>query len=449
MSSDYFDDFTFEISDEELSEYKIIQSWFEVLKRTEEGKGIIDTYDEYLMSGLLSLVSTVMNRRFYYYNRPDESATLSDDEPDIAGQGKKYCNIWFNTIGISGETKKSTFLVKIVDALKKIEPLLVMPQDTTPQAFKTKFSDYNIRASYIDECSIIYEIVKKLSYMATYKEILTLCYDGTTLETARVTREDESLENPYLTMYWMTTDAVFSIIQVRLFQQGFGNRIMWIYPNYSRDFLKKLRNINLDDSTVELKRFNHRFLDAIFKFTGDVGFNFTEEGIELLDAFDLARYNLAKSIEDKLKKSYLARLPEFVEKLSGVFEVMKIPIEEIPNLPNSRNISLTSIKLAMIFVVNVVWKSYVTILDEIYKTEESKEMQSKIDFVLNKMKDLHRETGEEWIKRSDVYVKCRSRVDIKELGVLLQVLIHNDQITYDTIDGSKKKISVYKVIVDD
>jgi DNA-binding transcriptional ArsR family regulator len=179
-----------------------------------------------------------------------------------------------------------------------------------------------------DEIAWFFQHLKKQnSYMATADAFLSKIYDGATYRRATRSKGEEVVFYPYLTALVASTDilpTLFDELQIRL---GFLNRFIFVIGE--RKERKPLRTTPLTEDEKAEALYIEDFLKAVAERSIVTMLEMTEEAKQSYDLFE-------KEMEDKiqneklgLKENYCGQLPNLVVRLSCLYRISRMTVEEI------------------------------------------------------------------------------------------------------------------------
>jgi hypothetical protein len=307
-----------------------------VTKYVEILSKITDASEDFQEAAMLFGISTVLGRNWVFNSLPDKSVFKQES----ASKGK-LLNLWFIILGKSRVSRKTSGVQKhIQDLLDAVMGnTFALTKLFTPEylikemAAKTKESS-GIKVTHCywmkDEVAGFFKLVKKReSYMADIDDVLSSIYDGTTTTRGTIGREKETVENPYLTCFHASTDFLptfFDELQIRL---GFLNRFIFVMGK--RQDRMELRTQELVEtekqSILEIKE----FLKELFAKKTLTTMEMSNEAKQKYDLFEKEMENKIETEDLEIKEGYCGQLPNLVVRLSCIYRISRMSIEEVKN----------------------------------------------------------------------------------------------------------------------
>jgi len=201
------------------------------------GYDVSDAYSDYWFAGGLFALAIVANKKIKIVLR----------------QGTVYPNLYEIILGKSSLSRKSTATDKTESMLDTVWPYLIgakVPTEFSPEAFIEHMSNHQHCPWIRDEAAGVLSLMKK-DYMRGFKDTLMNLYDcrpqHRQLRTSqrKNTQTDFKVDDPYLNMFWATTEASFGAnTEQNDTLSGFLARFLFFFPQG-----KKNRWLPLEEGT--------------------------------------------------------------------------------------------------------------------------------------------------------------------------------------------------------
>lgn len=404
--------------------------------------GITDAPKDYQEACALLLLSTMAGRHLIFRSLPDA---------ELFGEGTslgKILNLWFILIGKSRVTRKSSAIGRVEEIIKQINKDMLLPLDFTPQALvkvmNTKTVGGETKAVWInDEISGFFEQLRKGDYMMTTDTLLSRIYDGRTYRRTTITRGEEPIVNPYLTVMLASTEYLPSLFDENRIRQGFLNRFIYIPSSRTRRI--ELRTALTKEEETEAKSLLN-WLSAVYN-------RGTEAPILIGMSTEARRqYNEFETrIEDEIVREsfgvmegYYGNLPNLLARLSSLHRVSRMEATQIVSYRRPLLIiegedmawGIGYCERAWNWFQDVVRLMKTTAISRSVMTEER-----KIEMVYS---IILAEGGE--ADRSTVY--RRANLLSNDLERVLSTLVSQGRIIQEVVRTTTKPRIVYKVVED-
>jgi len=281
-----------------------------IKKYVKYGESTQDTYPEYHMINIMSLISTMV---------------VSFSDPVF---GKVYNNIWSIVIGqagISGKSSSISLKTKLKSDININYPIYDMPSKPSPESFIELMADHNNRIMVIDEASGFMKYLKR-DYAKELVEYILQTYSHYSISKSTVSKRDKKGEvlsggvieckNPHINYLWYTTPTAFtSNVDRDNYLNGFYQRAMYIYATRLKE-VKKDRALN-DTDTINYNEIVDRCIE-LMKLTQNKYIVFNEN--EIINTWKYEK-RVALSKETTMqeeKGSAISRNSEHVRKIAMI-----------------------------------------------------------------------------------------------------------------------------------
>jgi len=316
------------------SSFDFVHKYVKLLAR------ITDAPTDFLEAAALFLLSVSVGRKWMFRSIPE--TPLFFDNSKISG---RLLNLWFILIGKSRITRKTSGVInRVIEMLKRtFEKPQMISEAFTPEALIEQMSNMSKSSvsgeletvcSWIgDEIAWFFQQLRKRdSYMTSTEALLSKIYDSSTYSRSTISRGTETIPNPYLTCLLASTEylpTLFDELQIRL---GFMNR--FIYVIGERKDRKPLRTEPLTREETEEALKIEAFLRALNEKTSVTILEMANDAKELYDSFESRIENQIESEDLDLKEGYCGQLPNLVIRLSCIYRISRMTIEEIRSYSN-------------------------------------------------------------------------------------------------------------------
>jgi hypothetical protein len=317
-----------------MSEKKPEDRFDFIAKYTRLLRNVTDAPEEFQEAAGLFLISTVIGRNWVFKSMPDASIF------GVTGVlGGRLLNVWIIILGKSRVSRKTSGVLKHI---QEILDVVIGPDRSLTKSFTPEFlikematktqeiSGVKITHCYWtkDEVAGFFKLVKKReSYMADIDDVLSSIYDGTSTTRGTIGREQEKVENPYLTCFLASTDflpALFDELQLRL---GFLNRFIFVIGK--RKDRKELRTNELSEAEKHTAQEIKDFLRELAAKKTLTIMEITEEAKHVYDSFEKQIENKIETENLDIKEGYCGQLPNIVVRLSCLYRLSRMSLEEI------------------------------------------------------------------------------------------------------------------------
>jgi hypothetical protein len=299
---------------------------------------ITDAPEEYQEAAALFLLSTVAGRRWIFRSLPE--TLIFSEKPGNTG---RILNLWFILIGKSRVSRKTSVLNQVEDMLKEIfGERRSLSKTFTPEFLVKEMSrksehiadESETHCYWIkDEVAGFFKQLKrKDSYMADADDVLSTIYDGMTISRGTIGRDKETVHNPYLTTLLASTHRLPTLFDALQIELGFLNR--FIYVVGERKQRKPLRKKPLDDEERQTANRMKDFLKALARMEAVTTIEMTGEAEQTYDSFEEEVERRIGSENLGIKEGYCGQLPNLVVRLSCLYRLSRMTLEEIRNYSN-------------------------------------------------------------------------------------------------------------------
>jgi len=352
---------------------------------------ITDAPEEFQEAAALFLISAAAGLKWVFRSIPETPIFTNKHQ----NRGKTL-NLWIIIMGITRITRKSTGVISHVeDILKDIfgeQPFL--SKDFTPEylvkelANKTLgFETYCIWIR--DEISGFFEQLRRRdSYMTTADAVLSTIYDGFDYIKGTITRGKESILRPYLTCFLASTEflpTLFQKLQIRL---GFLNRFIFVIGK--RKARKPLRVRSLTESERSEAEHLKEFLKALINKRHTTVMTMSEDAKQRYDVFEMQIENRLETENLGIKEGYWGNLPNFTIRLSCLYRLSRMTVEEIRNhREDTLSVDLQDVERAIEYVWKV-WGWFEEVIEVMLsgKSTETRRLRDKSkEFIVSMLKD--------------------------------------------------------------
>ena len=349
-------------------------------------------------------------------------------------------NLWGLIIGTSTLTKKSSSIAMTLHELYRIQKNLfeiyqdkksayeklsedqkkdipkpkleriIFPADLTAEALIKMLSENERGFLAAGEFGSVLNSLEK-SYNKDLKPLLTNIYDCPALiEVARLTRENISVENPYLSLLGASTITwIRNNISVSDLESGFFSRFLFAIVNKNRKGFVSLLNLN----SLTYNSPDYFDIRSVYDFTTSISgehiLEIDEEASKLYKYYEKEKYfelmKLAGTSKD-LELSFRGRLIVSTLKIAGILSVIE------QRFVITKNEMLNAIKISEYFEKNISK----LLEDELTEKSEFQLKEEKIFKIIKESKQ---------IKRSEL---LRKKIvgSSKEFDVIIQNLTEKE-----------------------
>jgi len=263
-------------------------------------------------------------------------STVLPKQKILSRMGALRLNVWFLDIGASGLAYKSLplryFAIPTLEKISEnLNVSLILPSRFSVEGMIEYLSQTQSQGLLIrDEFTGMFKESGK-QYLQDIMEFMSELYDGMMQKRYTKKAKLESTKRVYVSMISATTPYLFKILKPEFFVQGTGNRILYIYTDASR-----IGGINPDDFFFGIRKEEEKE-NQIHKYSKLLLLLLNKTKIRNLSPMKESgerwiEYKISKDTEAKkqftqdfydLGYSYIARMPEMVLKLSGLYAVSR------------------------------------------------------------------------------------------------------------------------------
>jgi len=424
------------MSENESQEWNFIDDYIDLMD------AVTDSPEAFKEATALYLISTCVGRRITLLSLP-ESRFFDDG---LQGGNGKLLNLWFILIGKTRISRKSTIVGRAEEFIRQIDSQILLPQDFTPQSLITNLNEKTVnnetRASWIhDEVSGFFELLNKGDYMVSTDTVLSRIYDGRSYYRSTVTRGNEDVINPYLTILVASTDTLPSLFNERMIGQGFLNRFIYIhgqrteYRPAGSHILENVRN-----KAQRLLAWLHtlRNTQSVFSIV------YTNKAQEMFEEFEMTVEEQIMSKNLGIEEGYLGNLPNMLSRFAALRRLSRMTEEEIETF---NMYFLTIEEQDMRWAINYARKCWdhfneVLLMMKTYAlSERSSTDEREIERVYTIISDNTP------VSRSELYRKATLKA--RRLEEVIQTLVAQDRIRVYAEESSTKPAVMYAVKSDD
>ncbi len=242
------------------------------------------------------------------------------DQVVVIRQGDTHLNIWFGTIGQSSTTRKTTVEHKIKRVLELAQIEMLPSKFTTAGLFLVMAHESQgvlIRGEF---SGMLKDFVR--DHYNDLPEVLCEVYDCEP-EIKKWTKgnREESIENPYITLWTSTQPINYILFEEKLFSQGFLQRFLYCleqekYTWYDLSFDPQMHKTSLKNATVLLQAIQGTDITTIRPSTVTNSWKVYQNYCKKIQL---------QSHKDELSTlyPYYGRIPEFVLKVAGILEIAR------------------------------------------------------------------------------------------------------------------------------
>lgn len=387
---------------------------------------ITDSPVPFLKATALFTLSTFVKRNFMYFSTP-KANVWSDEE-----RGGQILNLWFILIGKSRITRKSTIVGHSENLIKQINDELLLPYDFTPQSLVKVLSEkcdgYNTYAAWInDEISGFFEQLERTDFMTATDTLLSRIYDGRDYMRSTISRGEEPIRRPYLTVLVSSTEYLPTLFDIGRLRQGFLNRFMYVIGRKKRRLPQKQHvPPKLQNKATDLLQ----WLKALTHQTDVTYMDLESDAKEIYDEYESKIENIIQKGELEEREGYFGNLPNFLMRLSCLHRIARVPVQDIENYPNMfLTVQKQDIKWARTYVRGV-WDDFVKMVQMMKTTATSKDVKTS-ENVIEMVYQTIVESGKK-ISRSELTTKTNIRAD--RLNKLIDTLKEQQRIEQEIKD---------------
>lgn len=381
---------------------------------------LTDSPVPFLKATALFLLSTFTARRFRRMSRP-EMNPWSDGY-----SGGQILNLWFILIGKSRITRKSTVVGYAEDLINALNDELLLPYDFTPQSLVTELSKKcdgtETRAVWLnDETSGFFEQLDRADFMTATDTLLSRIYDGRDYTRSTISRGEEPIRKPYLTVLLSSTEYLPTLFDVGRLRQGFLNRFIYVVGEKDRR-LPSQQNIPqpLRNKATDLQR----WLDALSNQTSDTFMDFTSDAQEIYNRYESKVEKVIQNSEMEEREGYFGNLPNFLVRLSCLHRIARVPIQKIEDYSKAfLTVEKKDVKWAKDYTRSV-WNNFIKVV-QIMKTSATSKPVKTSENALEMVYQAIIEGGKK-LTRTELSNKVNMRAD--RLDKLINTLREQDRI---------------------
>jgi len=347
---------------------------------------ISDVSDDYAEASALFLLSTAVGRQFYYMSVQDYSFNSKNMTSG------KYLNLWFQVLGKSRVSRKTFTFNKQEDIMEEIIPTVRMSDVFTPEKLISELSQKSkdnggvAHASWTyDECRAFFESLKSKDYMASTDSKLCKLYDCRKIIATTVSRGQEIVDNPYLTVWLSSTLSLPQTYHENMMETGFLNRFLFVL-----DKKRKLRPSSTgypSSETQALLASVKARLTALYSNESPQAMALDEQATA---SFKTYEERLDAKIEADglgVREGWFANTPDFIKKITCLHRLARI--DDYGQCDTPRTVMLANID-DLEYAKKYVEKSATwldVVVDSMKKpSKKAQETQSDDDFVLSKIR---------------------------------------------------------------
>jgi hypothetical protein len=312
-----------------METHDFVREYVELLSK------ITDAPEEFQEAAALFLLSTAVGRKWVFQSIPETSIFGSQGN----GSGR-LLNLWFIIIGKSRIGRKTSGVLKHVTELvgNTIGERMIITEVFTPEALLKQIAqksrrfekeDFGTPCCWIcDEISWLFQqLAKKESYMANADAFLSKIYDGENYSRETIGRDKEQVLKPYLTAFAGSTDYLPTYFNESVIRLGFINRFIFVIGE--RKERKPLRTEPLIEEEKKAVKEIEDFLKVLVEKTSITVIQLSDEAKKLYDDFEKEIENQIMNAKLGIKESYCGQLPNLVVRLSCLYRISRMVIEEI------------------------------------------------------------------------------------------------------------------------
>lgn len=405
-------------------------------------KRVTDAPIEFHEPVALFLISTFAGRRWIMLTTPDLRYFAKNDD----AIGGKYLNIWIILLGKSRITRKTSGVVKDVeDIIDNIKPEIKLPTIATPQFLASKLAEmsdsYETHATWVnDECSLFFDLLYEVrSYMVGTDAFLSKIYDGRTFVGGTISRKEERIPNPYLTMLLASVLQTARSFRDAGLRQGFLNRPIYVVGKSKNRRSVQTRQLKSEEK--DIVRYILDYLQALSEYPEVVIVKTDNDAKKLLDTYTEKIESYIAEHELDLSESYIANIPDLMLKISALYRLSRLTPKEIREYERPfLQVEYQDMERAQVFVEKCR-KWFKGMLDlrakytETTGEKDRKVWRSKIVAIVSDRKNW---SENRWVTRttirSHVYIKLTTFLEIMRELVDEGVL---ERATQEVIDNWK------------
>jgi hypothetical protein len=294
-----------------------------------EPQPITDASPDIQEAVALFLESTCVGRNWYFFSAP-ETPIFSNNMA-----GGRILNLWFIIVGKTRLTRKTSAISKAEDLLESVKiDDRRLTNSFTPEYLvsdmASKVQGGESKCYWIsDEISSFFEDLKRKDYMSSTDAVLSVTYDGRTYSRGTKTAGKEVIRNPYLTVLLASTDYLPSLFDKNKIRQGFLNRFNYVVVKPEKR--RKLRTTKLTTEEQKEVEYIKAFLGALVNRTEITIVSFRDKAKEVYDKFEEECENKIMTGNLDVKEGYCGNLPNFCIRLSCLYRIARMSLEEIKN----------------------------------------------------------------------------------------------------------------------
>ena len=394
---------------------------------------ITDAPHAFKKATALYLMSTAVGRRITLLSLPETRFFEAG-----LGVSGKLLNLWFVLIGKTRISRKSTVVGRAEEFIREIDSSVVLPQDFTPQSLisnlKDKTENDETRATWIhDEVSGFFELLNKGDYMVSVDAVLSRIYDGRSYYRSTITRGDENVLNPYLTILVASTDSLPSLFSETMIRQGFLNR--FIYAVGTREDYRPIGQ-HIDASTRSRAQKILTWLRTVRNSQTAITIVMSREATELFEEYELEVERKIQSGELDIEEGYQGNLPNMLSRFAALHRLARMAGEDIDTF---NSIFLIIEKRDMEWAINYAnecWENFKKVI-VMMKTYATSRVSNTDERVIERVFTIIRDHTP--ISRSHLY--RRASLTSSKLEEVISTLITQDRINM-VVNTSATKPSI-------
>jgi len=388
------------------------------------------------------LISTCAGRKFSILSLPE--SRFFDDGLSFSG---KLLNLWFIFIGKTRISRKSTIVGRVEEFMQEVDEDIFLPQDFTPQSLISNLKDKTVnnetRAAWIhDEVSGFFELLNKGDYMASVDTVLSRIYDGKTYKRSTITRGNEDVINPYLTIMVASTDSLPSLFSENMIRQGFLNR--FIYVRGKRDSYRPASTILMPNRRQQAQRlleWLHTLRNTMNTFSVVL-----EEDVAkpIYEHFELNTEERIQSGQYNIEEGYQGNLPNMLIRVAALRRIARMTTHDIDTFEGFfLQIEKEDIDWAIEYI-DKRWEDFIEVIT-MMKTYAISDRSNTDERTLERVYQIIKDS--EPIQRSLLYRKASLRA--RRLEEVLATLMLQGRIKMEQESSSTKPSMIYRTIQHD
>ncbi len=378
-------------------------------------------------------------------------STVCQNTKFTTRQGEINLNLFSLNVGASGFTYKSSPLKSIINPIlrqvsKNLDKELLLPSRFSLEAMIDHLAEQPYGFIWSDEFTQVIKATLSKSYQADIMEFLTELFDCQ--RQIRRTRSGglKIIEDPYVSLAAATTPYLYSVIKPDHFQQGIGNRFLYVVSDVKEVYKHNPSTFFSPKEFTDLRTTNEKFADKLTNLTKKLAeenyvfdiknpewiLNYTES----LDKRGLKKYK--KNTTDNTY-SYYSRAKE------NFFKILALrSISENYNAIMNSNVSVIRVQERdiewSIGLMNQYLDNFEQLLQDWQKHDKEKTPVQTLDKYVDYAKEILKAHGG---KLSLTDFRAKTKIPQKMFDDVRSILISSNEVKIEQVESKTRPIEYY------